>query len=139
MHKGDETLEQLEDEDWGEPTYDSYLVRTIHALRRKSIREFSVEDLRITLNQNVGFEFLTPLALEQLEANPFASGDFYPGDLLVAVMRLPRDFWAAHPNEATRMAAIANRVAAEIGQRDEIAEIKKKISELLDEASWRTT
>jgi len=139
MHKGDETLEQLEDEDWGEPTYDSYLVRTIHALRRKPIREFSIEDLRITLNQNVGFEFLIPLALEQLEANPFASGDFYPGDLLVAVMRLTSDFWAAHPNEATRMAAIANRVAAEIGQRDEIAEIKRTISALLDKASWRTT
>jgi len=139
MDRREETLEQLEGEDWGEPPYDSYLVQTIHALRRKPIREFSVEDLRITLHQNFDVEFLTPIALEQLEANPFASGDFYPGDLLVAVMRLTSDFWAAHPNEATRMAAIANRVAAEIGQRDEIAEIKRTISALLDKASWRTT
>jgi len=137
MKERDRTLEQLEREDWGEAPYDSYLVRTIHALRRKPIRQFTVEDLRITLGQKFGMEYLTPLALTQLEANPYVEGRFYPGDLLVAVMALPRDYWSAHPTEATRMAAIAERVAADIDDRDEIPDIKKRISELLTGATWR--
>ncbi len=29
------TLEQLDKQDWGEPEYDSYLVKTCHQLRKK--------------------------------------------------------------------------------------------------------
>jgi CDI immunity proteins len=86
------TLEQLEDEDWGEPEYDSNLVQTIHKLRRKPIGEFTIEDLRVMLGQKVGMEQFIPLALDRLEADPFASGDFYPGDLLGAVMAIPREY-----------------------------------------------
>jgi hypothetical protein len=31
-----------------------------------------------------------------LEAHPLASGNFYPGDLLAAVARVPDVFWSAH-------------------------------------------
>jgi hypothetical protein len=137
MDNQSDTLEELEGEDWGEPSHSSYLVRTIHALRRKPIREFTVEDLRITLGQRFGMEFLTPLALNQLEANPFAEGHFYPGDLLVSVMGLPREYWSAHPVEASRIAAIADRVQAELAVRDEIEPIKTEIMALLAQASWR--
>jgi hypothetical protein len=30
----DKSLQELERADWGEPTYDSYLVTTVHRLRR---------------------------------------------------------------------------------------------------------
>jgi len=133
----DVTLEQLEGKNWGEPTYNSYLVRTIHALRRKSIRLFTVEDLRITLGQKMGMEPLVPLALDRLEADPFAEGDFYPGDLLSSVMGLPRDYWSAHPREATRMALIARRVEASLPGRDEVDSVKKHLSTLLAEAPWQ--
>jgi RNase adaptor protein for sRNA GlmZ degradation len=130
------TLEQLENDDWGEATYDSYLVRRIRALRRKPIAEFTVEDLRITLGQQMGMVHLTPLALAVLESNPFAEGHFYPGDLLVSVMRIPEPYWSAHRTEAERMAHIAARVTTEIEALDVTGEIKDAISELLDEARW---
>jgi len=136
MHQTRATLEQLEQDGWGEPKEDSYLVRTLHALRRKPIREFTVEDLRITLGQGVGAEFLTPLALNRLEADPFVSGDFYPGDLLVSVMDLPQAYWAGHRGEAARMAAIADRVSTTLDQRNEPREITRRIRELLVQAAW---
>ena len=43
------SLQELEAKDWGEQAYDSYLVTTIHRLRRVPLREFSVEDLRIMI------------------------------------------------------------------------------------------
>ena len=80
------TLEELERSNWGEPTFDSYLVTTCHALRRKPLADFGTEDLRIMIGQNIGVSFLLPLAVRVLQADPLASGDCYHGDLLVAVL-----------------------------------------------------
>ena len=66
------TLQELENSDWGAPNYDSYLVSSVHRLRRKPLVEFTIEDLRILIGQNVGLPYLLPLALERLEENPLA-------------------------------------------------------------------
>src|SRR3954462_2045905 len=93
----DQSLEELEHADWGEPKYDSYLVTTIHRLRRVPLRQFSVEDLRIMIGQNIGLQYLVPLAIEHLRRDPLAQGDFYPGDLLKMVLTADAMFWQNHP------------------------------------------
>ena len=50
-----------------------------------------------------------PLAIEQLEKDPFAEGDCHPCDLLVNVLRVEAKFW------------LTNR-----GQRDQVDLIAKK-------------
>ena len=99
MDPRDFTLTDLEEEDWGPPTFDSHLVRQCHALRHKKIRDMSIEDLRILIGQEIGLEYLLPVALERLELDPLAAGDFYPGDLLVVVLRA-RQSLAAVQQEA---------------------------------------
>jgi hypothetical protein len=111
----DLTLDELEGVVWGEPTYDSHLVLTCHRLRRKPIGEFTVEDLRLMIGQKIGLAYLLPLALEHLEANPFAAGDFYPGDLLEVVLRAEAK-WADRPELADRMREIARRALARLEQ-----------------------
>lgn len=88
------SLEELEGERWGEPTFDSYLVTTCHRLRKKPVGEFTVEDLRIMIGQQIGLPFLVPIAVEVLAQDPLAQGDFYPGDLLKMVISVPDSFWA---------------------------------------------
>ncbi|AWH84430.1 hypothetical protein HYN59_04550 [Flavobacterium album] len=90
------TLDQLENTDWGEPTYNSYLVRTCHALRKKPLQDFTIEDLRIMIGQNISLEYLMPLAIPALEKNILAEGDFYAGDLLKAVLSAEGGFWKKH-------------------------------------------
>lgn len=87
------TVEQLENADWGEPTYSSHLVTTIHRLRRKPLNEFTVEDLRIMIGQNVGLVYLIPMAIERLNEDPLISGDYYQGDLLKQVLTVELKFW----------------------------------------------
>lgn len=113
------TLDQLDPPAWGEPDFDSGLVRACHRLRRKPIGEFTVEDLRIMIGQQIGLRWLVPLALEVLETDPLAEGDFYEGDLLCAVLMLPADFWAREPRLRSRLSAVL----------DELGQLPKEVSE----------
>ncbi len=104
------TLDQLDPPAWGEPDFDSGLVQTCHRLRRKPIGEFTVEDLRIMIGQKIGLRWLMPLALEALERDPLAEGDFFPGDLLSSALRSPVEFWAEEPGLRSRLSAVLERL-----------------------------
>jgi hypothetical protein len=93
----DQTLTQLEGEDWGDPTYPSYVVTNSHRLRYKPLREFTAEDLRFMLGQQNSLAVLMPMALDVLEADPFAGGDMYEGALLNMAVRVNPQFWRDHP------------------------------------------
>lgn len=77
-------------------TDSSALATTCITLYRKPIKDFTVENLRVMIGQNIGLEFLIPLAVEILRQNPFVEGDYYPGDLLAMVMKVAPSFWQTH-------------------------------------------
>lgn len=87
------TLEELEGDVWGKPPFPSHLVMTCYALRKKILKDFTVEDLRIKIGQNDSLKYLIPLAIEVLQKNPFADGDYYEGDLLGSVLSVKKEFW----------------------------------------------
>ena len=103
----DRSLEQIEDDRWGPPPEEaSHLVTTVHALRERPVRTLGVEELRLLLGQGEGVDVLVPLALAQLRENPLAEGDYYPGDLLAAVLTLPEASWSRHGHELQLLLAI---------------------------------
>jgi hypothetical protein len=91
------SLESLEKKIWQKADNDSYLVRTTARLRKLPLNEFATEDLRIMIGQNLSLPYLIPLALEKLEEDILAEGDYYPGDLLSVVMKSDSEFWKEHP------------------------------------------
>jgi hypothetical protein len=105
------TLAELEGVATDAPPYDSYVMGTCHRLRKKPIGEFSVEDLRIMIGQNIGLFFLVPLALDILEPDPLVEGDFYPGDLLCALLRADPGYWERHSDQQARLGQIIGRIA----------------------------
>jgi hypothetical protein len=62
-------------------------------LRTKPLRDFTVEDLRIMIGQQVALDRLVGLALDRLRSDPSVEGDCYPGDLLASVLRVDAAFW----------------------------------------------
>ena len=104
------TLQEVEQHDWGEPTYHSSSVTTSHSLRRKPLNQFTVEDLRIMIGQQISLLILVPLALERLEDDPPAEGDYYRGDLLAMVLKIEEKFWTAFPTFLQRFRKVINRV-----------------------------
>jgi hypothetical protein len=90
------TLENLERVS-SEAKSNSHLIKRTTELRKIPLDQFSVEDLRIMIGQNLSLQFLIPLSIEKLKENILAEGDFYAGDLLVAVTSIDNQFWNDNP------------------------------------------
>ena len=104
------SLTTLEGKDWGDPTEESRLVRECHRLRNLPLRDLSIEDLRILIGQGIGLVHLIPLAIGELEKNPWCEGDFYPGDLLKCVVAADPNYWSEHPDSMVRMQRVIDRI-----------------------------
>ncbi len=107
------TLAELEGVEWGEPDFPSYLVRTCHELRKKPVEEFTVEDLRIMIGQQIGLDHLMPRAIDVLERQPLAEGNFFRGDLLVNVVKAS-DWLRGRTELLSRVVSIVHCALAEI-------------------------
>jgi len=123
----DKTLESLEKKIW--PSLDkdegSYLVKTCHSLRNKQLKDFSVEDLRIMIGQNIGLEYLIPLALDVLEGNILAEGDFYEGDLLKSVLTSDKKYWEKSTENWRKVKELFEKNEQTLEDFDTTREIKK--------------
>ena len=105
----DACLDALERPSWGPAPDDStFLIRRCHELRTKPLNKFTVEDLRIMIGQQLGLEYLTPIALRVLKENPWAAGDMYEGDLLEAVLRIKPEFWVENYDWARELQAVVD-------------------------------
>lgn len=106
-----QSLDDIEGTTWGPaPAEATTLVAKVHELRRKPIGELTPEDFRLLLGQQVGVDVLLPKALEILKRDPLTEGDFYPGDLLAVVLRLPQSYWQRHPGLTEQMKAILDSI-----------------------------
>ncbi|WP_433791550.1 contact-dependent growth inhibition system immunity protein [Actinoplanes sp. CA-252034] len=100
------TIQHIEGQDWGDPSGDgSSLIQRCTRLRRKPLTDFTVEDLRVMLGQGLAVSILLPLAVDVLVTDPLVEGDYYPGDLLEEVLRLPHSAWASMPERRQQLAA----------------------------------
>jgi len=114
------SLESLEKKSWPTLSSDegSYLIKTCNSLRKKQLQDFTTEDLRIMIGQEIGLYFLMPLAIETLTDNLFAEGDMYEGDLLKNVLEVDTKFWDDNKNYWQQLNDIIE------DRRQEIAKMK---------------
>ena len=96
MSNPSKSLEEL-DGPWAGPPWDTDLIVRVNQLRKRPIGTLGAEDLRVLIGQEIGLPRLIPLALDVLEREPLAEGDFYPGDLLSAVVAA--EVWIADHDE----------------------------------------
>lgn len=113
------SLQDLDGQDWGEPSGDTYLERECRRLRRVPLRDLSPENLRLLLGQGIGQEHLLPLALAQLALDPLVEGDYYPGDLLLATLALPPRIWQSHTEWRSQTIALAQHALTLVNDRED--------------------
>jgi hypothetical protein len=97
----------IEDDFWGDPPADATrLIETVYLLRHKPVGLLDAEDLQTLVSQKEGLDVLVSRTLIRLEAEPLLEGFYYPGDLLVAVLGVPREYWSAHPVQLAKLERI---------------------------------
>lgn len=88
------SLEELENDYWEKPEFESYVVKTCHSMRKKPLKEITVEELRLVIAQGFSLQYLIPMAIELLKSNILTEGDLYEGDLLTSAISTPTfDYW----------------------------------------------
>ena len=121
------TLEELERRAGGEPAYASHLAMECHRLRRTQLRLMTPENLRMLIGQQIGLPFLVPRALELLKADPLIAGDFYPGELLCAVLKVNSEHWRAHPAQFAEAQSILLAAQGHVESRGKV--VTKAVAE----------
>jgi len=117
------SLDALDPPAWdAAPSDATYLVRRCHELRLKPVEDFDAEDLRLMIGQQVGLAVLVPAALTQLRADPLVEGDYFPGDLLLNVLRVEQSFWTDHPALTSQLDAALDAIPPDITLDPELSD-----------------
>jgi hypothetical protein len=90
------SLQELKGKKMESPENETSLTLSVYRLWATPLNSYSVEDLRLMIGQGIELEYLMPLAIEKLTANPLIEGDFYLGDLLFNVLSVECSFWQKH-------------------------------------------
>ncbi|MEU0155495.1 contact-dependent growth inhibition system immunity protein [Micromonospora fulviviridis] len=90
------------------------------------------------LGQEIGVPTLLPLAVQVLLREPLAEGDYYPGDLLRNVQRLPDSAWSNLRAERKRLVPVLAKLVAaspfsdpDLRPRDPYREVRDAILRFL--------
>ena len=98
------TIENLEKQDFGNPNEaPTNMIKRCLELCKVPLDKFTVEDLRLMIGQEFSLQYLIPLAIEHLQSDIFAEGDFYPGDLLNNILSVDKKFWFANRDLWTKI------------------------------------
>jgi len=117
------SIEQLEKDIWKEPSeFPTDMVEKCYRYRKINIAELTNEQIRLLISQQIGIEYLIGISLEKLERNVLTECDFYEGDLLVAVSKLPIKFWNKNQTEFRNFKSIVERnselIKTELGEKE---------------------
>lgn len=103
------TLEQLENNYWGDPVYDSNVVVDSYRLRKVPLKDLTPENLRLMLSQSIGIKYLVPVALEMLENNFFVETDFGTGYLLRSLIMIDIAYWYDNREQKKNLIGLVNK------------------------------
>jgi len=88
------SIENLEKKNWGEvPSDESSIVVRAMKLRKIPLEEFSIDDIRFMIGQEIGLQYVLILAIELLKENILTEGNYYEGDLLNSIFQIKKENW----------------------------------------------
>ena len=115
------SIENLEKARWEPPDPNaSEVALRCHELRRKAIEELDVSDIRLLIGQDIGLQFLIPIALKLLETDPLVECEHYKGDLLAVVLRANPNYFADNAGERSSLIEVIDFAKSKINLLDHI-------------------
>jgi hypothetical protein len=91
---------------------DTHLIQRANSLLKKPLCLYSPGDLRLMILQGISLDFLIPVAIDILREAPLSEGEYYPGDVLHAVLCAPTSYWRLHGSEKEDITRILDSLSA---------------------------
>ncbi|GGY15736.1 hypothetical protein GCM10010358_79520 [Streptomyces minutiscleroticus] len=131
----DRAIEELEGNAWPPPQSETTsLVRGVHDLRKRPIKNLGLDGLRRLISQDVGLRWLLPVALDYLRdtAPDEAVTGWYDDDLLTAVLMRKEQTWRSWPELARHLNETVKMLTdLPSGMQRHVEEFRTKASDLL--------
>jgi hypothetical protein len=136
--KRKDTIEKLENDVWQEPsTFPTELVKSIFALRKKSLDQLTSNDTRLLLTQNVGLKYVVPIAIKVLKADLLHEALYYPGDLLSAVLNVENAYWDVNQLEKEELRVLLERFELLVMSNHLSDEVEKELTDAVNKFNSR--
>jgi hypothetical protein len=114
------------------PTKDSsYLERRLYELHNCKLKDLTIKDIDLYVEQEYGLKFVIPKAIDILDKNIMTETD-YEGALLLNILNIDADYWLQNPSFKIRLLEICENNLSKLENIDtteEIEEIKNDIME----------
>ncbi len=98
------------------------------SIRDKPIHAFSDEDLCKACRQELFLEFVVPITIDRLSANPLA-GEMYDGELLAALASVTSEFWSKHKSVSLKVSEFCKSIQLPAATDEDIVRDWKNLSE----------
>ncbi len=123
-----QSIEEIENDVWeDEDDYPTNLVKRVHEVRKKKIRDFTDDDLRISIQEKLCLEVTAPIAISKVEKNVLLEALYFPGDLLLSLLKADL-YWSEHKTDKKTFQSFVNSKLDDIKLSSEITdEIKKSL------------
>ncbi len=70
------------------------------------LNQYTSDDIRFMILQELGLIYLIPLGLNVLKDNPLIESAYYEGDLLSAIIKVDKTYWVENKEECSKLKEI---------------------------------
>lgn len=127
MKYEDKNLSVLESIDWGIlPENMSSIVKRCYELRRVKLRDLSPDDIRFLIGQEIGLDYLIPMAIKILEKTPYIETLYFSGDLMKNVLQVKPIYWNKKKNQKDEIKCIIDKHINSFVEIDNLEEGSKE-------------
>ncbi|MFA5127252.1 MAG: contact-dependent growth inhibition system immunity protein [Patescibacteria group bacterium] len=111
------------------------LVKKVEEIRKKRLKDLTVEDLALLLRQKISLEFVVPLCLNKLDKDILIEMERSGLRLLPTLLKIEKDFWSVNQDLYNQTADLMNGKMDEImnPEMDNPVELDSYISDQLPE------
>ena len=109
-----ESLEEMENDFWGIPAFDSPIIVECYRLRKIPVSHLKPKDIRLLISQEIGLPILVPISLDLLEDNPLIIFEDFRGDLLKTLCHVKQTYWNQNQEQYVQYRFIAAKALEDL-------------------------
>ncbi len=109
----------------------SFLERRFYELHDRQIKDLTLKDIDLYIEQEYGLKYVVPIALDILDRDILTKVD-YEGALIFNILNINADYWSNNPDMKIRLVKIAEKNLTKLKNLDTTEEIKKDILKALE-------